>query len=376
MSTPTPQNTDLGTQSDLFAQTWKYRIKRWRRALRARLSLWAARRYGTPLPKPGQLTAAPQRILVCRLNKRLGNVLFLTPLLTSLAATFPKTRIDVLLRDPQHVDLLQGLPGIGRVWVPPAKPITHVWALLAFIRALRKHRFDLVIDPNDLSVSNRLGVLLCGAKRRLGFAGKDQWLRLDYAAPHPRDEPHQALAALHLLSDGLTRLTPTLLRNYRVAPGADALIKAEQYWRDAFDGVPPHTPVVGFFIQATDAKQLPPSWWRAWLAAMQSAPEAPRLLQLLPPGDTPALSPGVACLRIAPLGELAATLAHLQMFVAADSGPMHLAAAAGVPTLGLFCATDPAHYRPLGPGCTTLQGKALDPVAVAARTLVQLRQEH
>lgn len=359
---------------DPLVLTWKYRIKRWRRGLRARLSLWVARRYGTPSPKPGRLTTPPQRILVCRLNKRLGNVLFLTPLLTSLAATFPQARIDVLLRDPRHADLLQNLPGIDRVWAPPAKPASHLWALFIFIRALRKRGFDLAIDPNDMSVSNRLGVLLSGAKKRLGFAGEDQWLRLDYAAPRPHNEPHQALAALHLLSQGFTGLEATLLGNYKVLPGEKAVAAAADHWRTAFGGEPPQTPVLGFFIQATDAKQLPQSWWHTWLAAIQNTADAPRLLQLLPPGDTPALSPEVAFTRIAPLDELAATLAHLSVFVAADSGPMHLAAAAGIPTLGLFCATDPAHYRPLGLGCSTLTGTVLDPIDAAQHVLAKLRE--
>lgn len=364
----------MNPQPNLQARPWKYRIKRWRRGLRTRFSLWAARRYGTPQPISRPLPNLPQRILVCRLNKRLGNIVFLTPLLASLAATFPKATIDVLLRDSQHTDLLRNLPGIGHVWALPAKPLLHVWRLFTFIRQLRKRSFDLVIDPNDISVSNRVGVLLSGARQRLGFAGEDQWLRLDYAPPRPHGEPHQALAALHLLKQGIAGLEPELTGDYRVSPGETAHAAAQQYWRKALGDAQNKQPVVGFFIQATDAKQLPQSWWRAWLAAMQNAPNAPRLLQLLPPGDAPALTPELAYIRIAALDELAACLSYLSVFVAADSGPMHLAAAAGVPTLGLFLHTDPAHYRPLGPGCSTIAGNALTPGHAAERTLAALPQ--
>ncbi len=355
-------------------QTWKYRIKRWRRGLRARLSLWAARRYGTPQARPAPLIGAPERILVCRLNKRLGNVIFLTPLLASLAASFPKARIDVLVLDPIHADLLRGLPGIGQVWAPPAKPGLHLLALFNFIRRIRRRKYDLVIDPNAMSVSNRIGVLLSGATKRLGFAGEDQWLRLDYSAPFPHDVPHQALQALELFKRGFTQFEPTPIEHYRVAPGEHARQAADKNWRHAFNGKPPAGPVIGFFIQATGAKQLQESWWRDWLAAMQASEVTPTLVQLLPPGNAPALSPGLACLRVTALDELAATLAPMNLFVAADSGPMHLAAAAGVPTLGLFRATPADAYRPLGADCLTIHGDELTPITTAERVLAQLRR--
>jgi ADP-heptose:LPS heptosyltransferase len=50
-----------------------------------------------------------------------------------------------------------------------------------------------------------------------------------------------------------------------------------------------------------------------------------------------------------PLMVLAACLAHARLTVANDSGLMHLAAAAGCPTLGLFGPSDDRHYAPRGP---------------------------
>jgi len=47
--------------------------------------------------------------------------------------------------------------------------------------------------------------------------------------------------------------------------------------------------------------------------------------------------------------EAAACLARAALFVGNDSGLMHLAAASGAPTLGLFGPTDAATYAPVGP---------------------------
>jgi ADP-heptose:LPS heptosyltransferase len=40
---------------------------------------------------------------------------------------------------------------------------------------------------------------------------------------------------------------------------------------------------------------------------------------------------------------------RVRLFIGNDSGPMHLSAAAGAPTLGLFGPSDPRRYRPWGP---------------------------
>ena len=52
--------------------------------------------------------------------------------------------------------------------------------------------------------------------------------------------------------------------------------------------------------------------------------------------------------------------------VANDSGPAHLGAIVGVPTLALFgAASDPAIWRPLGPHVTTLREETMDKLTVA-----------
>ncbi|MGH9332447.1 MAG: glycosyltransferase family 9 protein, partial [Vicinamibacteria bacterium] len=49
------------------------------------------------------------------------------------------------------------------------------------------------------------------------------------------------------------------------------------------------------------------------------------------------------------VGELMGVLSELAMFLCNDSGPMHLAASLGIPTLAIFGPTDPKETGPLGP---------------------------
>ncbi len=81
------------------------------------------------------------------------------------------------------------------------------------------------------------------------------------------------------------------------------------------------------------------------------------------------------------LPEVAACLERSALFIGNDSGLMHLSAASGAPTIGLFGPTDAATYAPVGQRATAVVGPAgsmaaitVEQVAAAAETL--LRQSH
>jgi ADP-heptose:LPS heptosyltransferase len=60
------------------------------------------------------------------------------------------------------------------------------------------------------------------------------------------------------------------------------------------------------------------------------------------------------------LPEVAACLARAALYIGNDSGLMHLAAAAGVPTLGLFGPTSAAEYAPAGPRAAAVLARGAD----------------
>jgi ADP-heptose:LPS heptosyltransferase len=85
------------------------------------------------------------------------------------------------------------------------------------------------------------------------------------------------------------------------------------------------------------------------------------------------------------LPEAAAVLARCALFIGNDSGLMHLSAAAGTPTLGLFGPSRPEEYAPAGrrtaiavapgsPAVESMPGLTLATALAAAERLLAVRE--
>jgi heptosyltransferase-3 len=64
------------------------------------------------------------------------------------------------------------------------------------------------------------------------------------------------------------------------------------------------------------------------------------------------------------LSVAAAVLQRAALFIGNDSGLMHLAAAAGAPTVGLFGPTDAATYGPVGRCAVAVVAGSMDAISV------------
>ncbi|MDT0635874.1 glycosyltransferase family 9 protein [Spectribacter hydrogenoxidans] len=309
----------------------------------------------------------PRRILVCRVNRRLGNTVLLTPLLQSLAATFPSARVDVLIQGQYNGRLLCGLPGVDKIIELPTSPGILLWKIIPLIVSLRWRRYDLAVDPNGHSLSNRVAMLCAAARYRLGFASPDQCLRLTHAVTVPPENVHMGLEPLALLA-AISDPAPTRIEHLAVGMSDSERERASIHLKEAI-GSPCQKTIFGFFAHATGDKELSEHWWVEWCREVRTLHPEAILVQIVRPGCE-AVSSEVVAIGTENLRELAAMITQFDRFIAADSGPMHLAAACGVPVLGLFKTTPPGLFAPLGPECGFLNAP-LAP-AEAAKALIQL----
>ena len=87
-----------------------------------------------------------QRVLICRPNHRLGNLLLITPLLQEVTAAFPGCRIDLLVKGGVAPTIFQGYENVARIISLPKKPFKELLRYLRVWISLKRTRYDLVIN--------------------------------------------------------------------------------------------------------------------------------------------------------------------------------------------------------------------------------------
>jgi len=323
-------------------------------------------RADTPLPARTDIRS----VLVVRINGRLGNTLFMTPLLRQLHELLPQATIDLAVSYPNAAPLLAGTPGLGRVILFPHKGGAGMAGrYLGALRTLRQQQYDLVIEPTQFSTSGRIVLALSRARHRLGFATPTQWAPLTHTVPPPAQSLHMGVEPLYLLAQaldlplqaGAARLWLPLSAAERAA-GREAIAAALA----AVAGPATAGEPIGFFAHATGLKNLGRSWWQAFWKEFQRLAPTVRPVEFLPTPATAPVNPAGASLHLPAQRALTAAIAGTRLFICADGGPMHLASSTDTPTVGLFNGhSDPALYGPLKPADRSINVRGHLPEQIA-----------
>jgi len=277
------------------------------------------------------------RILLVRLSA-LGDVVTGLHPLSSLRTRYPEGRIGWLVED-RFAALLEGHPQLDRLHVYERGKYRRgrLWALVRLLRGLRRERYDVALD---LQGNLKSGVLtrLSGARRTLGLApplsreGNRLFLRELVTPP----EGHRVDAYRRLVDAafGPGPHAPPVLPASGGAPGAVVLHPGTSRF-GAFKQWPlPHFAELG---RRLAARLGAPVVVTAGPGEGSQAAEVARAIE------------GARVAEPAGLRALADLLGGARLVVACDTGPAHIAATLGVPTLTLFGPKDPRHAAPVGP---------------------------
>jgi heptosyltransferase-3 len=305
-------------------------------------------------------------VLVCRINGRMGNTLFLTPLIRHLHQLLPQAVIDLAVANARAPELLGDMPGVRQVVVFPHKTDRMVRRFLSALRRVRAHRYDLAIDPVPESNSGRAVMTLCRARRRLGFVTSFQWAPLTHAVPPPREVMHQAAHPVYLIDRAIGREYSAESVRLWLPLREDELRAGQQLIARAIGRELCATrEVVGYFAHAAGYKMLGRDWWiEFWSAFTQLEPQAIPV-ECLPGPQQPRTDERFAGFYIASPRGLSAAIASMRMFISTDTGPMHLASSTPVSTVALFRASDPLQYGPLKASDLSIEVAAVSPAEAA-----------
>lgn len=306
---------------------------------------------------------APRRVLVLRLD-RLGDVVLTLPLLQVLRERFPHAYIAAMVQ-PACADVVRGHPAVNEVLVYDKTGKHHGWnANWRFARRLRKMDFDTAIAAHPSARSHVLP-WLAGIPVRIGWDWKG-WRRrwpLTHALPHrkqqgARTESDYTLELLQPFGITIEGVRP------KISVQADAAERMEQRLREAGWAAP--QPLLAIHPSASCVSKR---WMPERFAAVADrfAAEGFRICLVAGPDDVARVRAVQAAMR-APavdlsgrlsVAELAALLARCRLLISNDSGPVHVAAAVGTPTVDIFGrnapALSPRRWGPAGPGHVVLQ---------------------
>lgn len=326
-------------------------------------------------------------VLLIRLSA-FGDVIHTLPALEALRRALPGARLGWVVEEPS-APLLEGHPALDRLYVIPRKRWRAGWwrvwtagrrrlwreEIRPFFQQMRAEGWEAAVDFQGLTKSG-LVIRASGAPLRVGYGDRDG-RELNKLFTNRRVRP--PAETRHVVERNLA-----LLRGLGVEPPAgplyaapalreEELAEARRFFADwgagwgregggGGAGVAALNPGAGW-----STKRWPVEHFIA-LGQRLSAEAGMKILVLWGPKEEPLremiteglLKRGVDARPAPPTGlrALAALTSGVRLFVGGDTGPTHLAAALGVPTLGLFGGSEARRNAPWGPRAAALQ---LDP---------------
>lgn len=284
----------------------------------------------------------------------LGDTLFVGPAIRALRARYPHAHIAALAL-PTNAAILRRHEELDAVlvWQYRSRWPTPM-DFLRLALTLRSHHFDLCIEMTPIAT---VFARLAGIPMRLGLGFRPFWWLLPNRAPEwkKRHAVHHYGDLVRPLGVRLSNIKPRLMltdsdreaalgflrehgvcegdRLVTVHPGASTRLKRWDAER---------------FAELADRLQLRHGLRVVVVGGKSDAAIIQRMLQAA--RQRPIVAAGrLGILQTAAIQERAA------LHVGNDSGPLHLAAAVGTPSVGLFGPTNVSNFRPIGGGAVTLQ---------------------
>ncbi len=237
----------------------------------------------------------------------------------------------------------------------------RLWGAVECVQRLRENRYTCAIDFQGLYKSSVLAGL-SGAARRIGF--ERAWAREEGAAMFYTERVTPAGRHVAELNYSLAEQAGASRPRkpeypLRVPAGGAASVRARLH----------ELGITGEYIVVGPggswrAKCWPAERYGEFCREFEKRSDM-RVVVIQGPGEKSvaeevarAAAPAQPEVLATTIEELMGLLAHARCVVAADSGPLHLAAALGTPVVGLYGPTDPARNGPFVAGAVIVQQSA------------------
>ncbi len=283
------------------------------------------------------------KILVSRL-RFIGDIVLTTPVIEALRKKFPDSTIDYL-GDKHGVTLLANNPYLDMI-IPYDFESWEVAEQIKVVRFLKKKSYDVAIDLFG-NPRSAIVVLLSGAKMRIG--GAFGWRRRVFTHPITVTD-HISAVSFHL-----RYLAPLGInedyRPPRIYLTESERVEAVRYLTSL--GLECAKPIVGLHLGATWPAKVWQAESYARLADLLQDDIGAQIVVTYGPKDVrylEAFANSTKCIYkiVHPGGlrRLASMISCFDLYVSNDAAPMHISAAVGIPTIGIFGPGNPDIWFP------------------------------
>ncbi|HMK60825.1 MAG TPA: lipopolysaccharide heptosyltransferase I [Dissulfurispiraceae bacterium] len=298
----------------------------------------------------------PRKIMVVKPSS-LGDVVHSLPFLSALHECFPFAKIDwVIARGIEG--MLEGNPLINKLWIIDKDKWKNVGRIPGTIselgrlaRAVKAEKYDIVIDLQGLMRSGLITKATC-APVRIGFAEAREGSVLCYTHRveggrelHAVDRYLKVVSALGYDESNIRFPLPLVRESEKIAElkskiGDYAVIVAGARWNTK------KWPAENFAQVAASLD----------MASVVVGSESDRgiAMAIEKQSDNKAISMAGET----DMSDLMWLIRGAKLMISNDSGPMHIAAAGGIPVVAIFGPTNPGRTGPYGPNNMVLKTNA------------------
>jgi ADP-heptose:LPS heptosyltransferase len=272
----------------------------------------------------------------------LGDTLWATPAIRALRYAYPHAYIGALTT-PLGKEVFKNNPHLNEVFVLK-KPI--LFSVIHLFSILRKKQIGTTLV---FHTSQRIVLPLCafiGSSQIIGSENMSKGLDFILTKTLKRMPTHEIQRRLDLVS--LVGAKPV---DFHMEVFLDHHDKNSA--KKLLGNIPSHIPIIGMHPGAKDKfRQWPPDHFIALakrlhdhlgcLIVLTGGASEKKLIQQM----AQAAPSAVSFPEELPIHTLTALIQRLSLFIANDTGPMHLAFAVKTPTVALFCPSDPKLFGP------------------------------
>jgi len=308
-------------------------------------------------------------ILICRPNHRLGNLLLITPLLQEVIATFPESKVDLVVQGGLAPILFKNYENVENIIQLPKRPFKYPIKYIRGCMAVKKIKYDIVINAVKTSSSGKLFTKFSNSKYKVfGEDGNDVELKF-------KDCEHIAKNQVYGFRNYLNGIgfvknnNPIVPLNLKLCPLEKAVGK--EILKELVNN---NKKTICLFTYATDDKCHSETWWIEFYEKLEIKYSNYNIIEVLPIENISMIQFRAPTFYSKDIRQIGSLIANTEVFICADSGIMHLASSSQTPTVGLFSRDNLAIYQPFNNnniGICTVKSNISECIKVVNNILVK-----